>query len=389
MSLREQPAEAPLAHLFMLLTGPTYSVEEHEPLCQLLSQRFTGELWSFGSYEADMVVGRMRLRVIRERSSFRWLNFARFARAVLQRAQELRRGRPEALVVTSYEPFKGGLLALRVARILDAPFMCEVNGVFGNPDNLAHLASAPWRGLRQLQMRLIGGHVLRHADAIRLLFADQLQRFATIRPTVVVREFPALAYTERFAAGPGENIVLAAGFPFMIKGVDVLVNAFRGLAPRFPDWKLVLIGHRIPEELRARGMDDPFIHALPGLHQPELARWVARCSLLVLASRSEAMGRILIEAAAAGKCRVATRVGGIPTVIDDGKDGVLVPKEDVGALARALDWLMQDASARQRLGAAAAVRAQTEFSPAQYLRHFEELMSATLSSRACAARERS
>jgi glycosyltransferase involved in cell wall biosynthesis len=366
----------------MLLTGPTYSIEEHEPLCRLLSQRFAGELWSFGSYEADTMLGRMRLRVIREDSKLRWLNFVRFARAVLQRAYELRRAAPQAIVVTSYEPFKGGLLALRVARILGAPFMCEVNGVYGNPDNLAHVASTPWRALRQLQMRIIGSYVLRHADAIRLLFAKQLERFVTVRPTTVVREFPALAYTERFAPGPEEKIVLAAGFPFMIKGTDVLVSAFRRLAPRLPEWKLVLIGHRIPEELRARKMDDEFIQALPGLHQPELARWVARCSILVLASRSEAMGRILIEAAAAGKCRVATRVGGIPTVIADGQDGILVPKEDVDALARTLEWLMHDAEARRRLGAAAALRARAEFSPARYLGQFEELIRATLSSRA-------
>lgn len=368
-----------VTHLFMLITGPTYSMEEHEPLCKLLSQRFTGELWTFGSYEADVVIGNIHLRVIRERSKSRVLDFARFARSVVRRACELRRARPRSLVVTSYEPFKGGLLALGVARILNAPLLCEVNGVFGNPDNLVHVRSAFRRRFRQILMRVTGGYVLRRADAVRLLFADQLQRFTTLPSTTVVRQFFSLAYTERFAPGPEEKFVLSVGFPFMIKGMDVLVSAFTHLAPRFPDWKLVLIGHRIPEELRARGMERPYIEAHPGMHQPELARWVARCSILVLASRSEAMGRVLLEAAAAAKCRVATRVGGIPTVISDGRDGVLVPKEDVDSLTCALEGLMRDSQARRQMGEAAALRVKNEFSPAVYLEHFDELVRATLS----------
>lgn len=372
------PADGSVTFLFMLLAGPTYSTEELEPTCRLLSQRFGGEIWAFGSYDADTSIGRFRLRVVRERSRSRLVNFARFARSVIGRAYELRHARPSSVVVTSYDPFKGGMLALRVARILSAPFVCEVNGVFGNVDNLAHVRPALWRRLRFTLMRLTGCYVLRRADGVRLLFPEQLRHFVTLSQTTVVRQFFALCHTERFVPGFDEPIILAAGFPFRIKGIDVLVDAFQRVASRFPAWKLVLIGHRIPEELRKRGLERPGIEAYPGLSQPELARWVSRCSILVLASRSEAMGRVLIEAAAAGKCRVATRVGGIPTVIDDGCDGVLVDKEDVSGLAAALEALMSDEHERRRLGEAARRRAATEFSPAAYLERFEELINATL-----------
>jgi glycosyltransferase involved in cell wall biosynthesis len=123
---------------------------------------------------------------------------------------------------------------------------------------------------------------------------------------------------------------------------------------------------------------DEQIKALPGVPQRELAQWMSRCTIFALASRSEAMGRVLIEAAAAGKCRIATRVGGIPTVIEDGRDGLLVKKGSIAELTVGLRTLMGDAALRQRLAAEAQRRVAREFSGSAYLTHFEELIAATL-----------
>jgi glycosyltransferase involved in cell wall biosynthesis len=324
------------------------------------------------------MIGRIRLRVVKDRSRNRLLNFFRFARRVKARAVELQASRTERIVVTSYDPFKGGLLALRVARRLDATFVCEVNGVYGNSDNFAHVKLAIWRKIRLLQMRIVGSYVLRRASGVRLLFAGQLTNFVTLRPGTVVRQFFALTYTERFFAGPEEPLILAAGFPFMRKGVDILVGAFLRLAPRYPNWKLVLIGHLIPDELRALGMEHAQILALPGVPQEELAQWISRCAILALVSRSEAMGRVLLEGAAAGKCRIGARVDGIPTVIENGVDGILVQKNDVEELHRALAILMEDEDLRRRLGTAGRLRIAREFSPDMYLSHYSELIVATL-----------
>jgi glycosyltransferase involved in cell wall biosynthesis len=378
MTGHDLSADEPLAYLFKVVEGPTYRPAELEPTLRLLSQRFTGELWSYGSYEADIEFGRMRLRVVKDRSRGRSFNYLRFARAVMRRARELRAAPPARLVVTSYDPFKGGLLALRVARMLDALFMCEVNGDYGDPDNFAHVNSAIWTRVRLLQMRVLGSYVLRRANAVRLLYAEQLRNFVTLRSGTVVRQFFALSFIDRFYPGPEEPIILSAGFPFERKGVDVLVKAFVRVATEFPDWKLVLIGHLVPQQLQARGMEHAQITALPGLPQAELAKWMSRCAIFALASRSEAMGRVLIEAAAAGKCRIATRVGGIPTVIEHNKDGMLVPKEDVAELAAGLRTLASDAALRCRLGGEAQRRVAHEFSDTAYLAHYEELVVATL-----------
>jgi glycosyltransferase involved in cell wall biosynthesis len=377
-------SDEPLAYLFMVREGPTYSLEDLEATCRLLSQRFRGELWSYGSYEADVEVGRMRIRVVKDRSLRRLVNFVPFARAVLRRARELRAARPERVVVTSYDPFKGGLLAWRVSRLLGGAFLCEVNGVFGNPDNFAHIRFVPWRRLRLLQVRLLGSFVLRRADAVRLLFADQLKNFATLTSATTVREFFDRAYTERFYTGPEEPLILAVGFPFMIKGIDILVSAFRRIAPHHPTWKLVLIGHGIPDELRARGLEHPQIQALRGMPQPQLAEWVARCAILVLASRTEGIPRILLEGAAAGKCRVASRVGGIPAVVAHDVDGLLFEKENVSELAASLERAIDNKDLRDRMGAAARERVAKEFSAAAYLEHYAELVGATLAARGAA-----
>jgi glycosyltransferase involved in cell wall biosynthesis len=367
-----------LAYLFIIREGPTYSLGDLAPECELLSQRFAGEFWSYGSYDADTLIGRIRLRVVKDRSRLRLVNFFRFAQRVMRRAAELQATPMERIVVTSYDPFKGGLLALRVARRLNAAFVCEVNGVYGNRDNFAHLKVAIWRRFRLLQMRIIGTYVLRRASAVRLLFPGQLRNFVTLRGETVVRQFFALTYTDRFYPGPEEPIILAAGFPFMIKGVDILVQAFLRIANGYPNWKLVLIGHRIPNELQALDIKHEQIVALPGLPQEELAKWMSRCAILAMASRSEAMGRVLLEAAAAGKCRIATRVDGIPTVIADGVDGVLVEKNNVEALTAGLARLLGNGELRKRFGAAARLRAADEFSPEVYLAHYSELIGATL-----------
>jgi len=378
MDDKDLAAAGPATFLFMVREGPTHTIDELEPLCGLLSRRFHGELWSYGSYEADAVVGRMRIRVLKDRSSRRAVNFVTFARAVLGRARQLGVEPRDSVVVTSYDPFKGGLLAWLASRILKGKFLCEVNGVFGNPENFSHLHSAIWRRLRVLQMRLLGSFVLRRADAVRLLFAEQLHNFVRLGSGTVVRHFMDFTNTARFLPGTEEPIILAAGYPFMVKGIDLLVQAFCEIAPRHPEWKLVLIGHLIPDELRRRGIEHPQILALRGMPQRELAAWVGRCSILALASRSEAMGRVLLEAAAAGKCRIAARVGGIPTVITHDVDGFLFEKGNFQELARGLEYLITHDSYRRRLGAAALQRAQVEFTPDAYLELFGELVSATL-----------
>jgi glycosyltransferase involved in cell wall biosynthesis len=370
----------PVAFLVIVRKGPTWAPADLEPLCRLLSKRFEGEIWAFGSYDADIRVDRFRVRVVNdERSSSHLGRLVLTTRQMLHWAVELRAARISDLVVVSLEPFNGGLLGLYVAWRTRSIFICEINGVYADRNNFARGAVPVW--LRVAARRLLGAFVLSRATGVRLLFAEQLQRFVRLPGRVLTRQFFDFTAIERFHPGAEEKMILGVGFPFLIKGFDVLCKAFLAIAAEQPEWKLVLIGHLVPDELRAAGLEHPRIEARPGVKQPELAGWMSRCAIFALPSRTEAMGRVLIEAGAAAKCRVASRVDGIPTVIEDGVDGLLVEKENVDELSATLARLIEDAPLRRRLGEAARVRVGREFSGDVYLEHYAEFVSSALARR--------
>ncbi|MGH9387903.1 MAG: glycosyltransferase family 4 protein [Vicinamibacterales bacterium] len=97
-------------------------------------------------------------------------------------------------------------------------------------------------------------------------------------------------------------------------------------------------------------------------HRSDVPTLVSQLDVLVCASHEEPFGRCLIEAMACGKPVVATRVGGIPEVVDDGVTGVLVPPRSPGDLADAVEHLLQSPLAMTRLGEAARARASELFS---------------------------
>ena len=88
---------------------------------------------------------------------------------------------------------------------------------------------------------------------------------------------------------------------------------------------------------------------------------LAACDVLVMASRWEGLGLVFLEAMAAGRPCLATRVSAIPEVVVDGETGLLVPPDDPPALADGLVRLAGDPTLRARLGAAGRARVAERF----------------------------
>ena len=110
---------------------------------------------------------------------------------------------------------------------------------------------------------------------------------------------------------------------------------------------------------------------LPGFRADVLAL-IKSFDMFVMSSETEGLGTSLLDAMAAGKACIGTRVGGIPEVIEDGVTGLLVPPHDPPALAAAIVRLLKDPARRARMGEAGLARVRTQFS-------VEKMVEGTLS----------
>jgi glycosyltransferase involved in cell wall biosynthesis len=152
------------------------------------------------------------------------------------------------------------------------------------------------------------------------------------------------------------------------KGIDVLIDAFALIAPARPDVRLVLVGdgdavddHRRTVDRLGLGARVRFTGAVSG---DELTAHYQRATVVVLPSVSEAesFGMTLIEAMACGRPVIGSRVGGIPSVIDDGVDGVLVAPGDARALAAACSAIVADPARATALGQRGLAKVRAAYS---------------------------
>jgi glycosyltransferase involved in cell wall biosynthesis len=152
---------------------------------------------------------------------------------------------------------------------------------------------------------------------------------------------------------PDGDFIIFAGDLRPMKGLDVLLEAYAGLSNPMP---LVLIGKTWPDT-PAMFVDGVTVHdRWPNAAVIEAFR---RSSIAVVPSVwAEPFGIVVIEAMAGGTPVVASDVGGIPEIIEDGISGVLVPPGDALALREALSGLMADPIRRQAMGEAARRRSE-------------------------------
>jgi len=168
-----------------------------------------------------------------------------------------------------------------------------------------------------------------------------------------------------------------------VKNLGLLLEACAELKQRGVEFRCAMIGDGpLQGELQAKrnGLGLDRVVEMPGaLEQGEVLKWWQRAAAGTLTSDNEGMPVSLMEAAACGVPVVATRVGGIPELVVDGKTGLLVPPGDARALADAFERLLTDAALRKKFGAAARRRAVKRFSVAHQVDRLLELWSEILS----------
>jgi len=288
------------------------------------------------------------------------------------------RRKPIDLIVT-YDPLKSGLLGVILAKIANSRLVTEVNGDYTDWANYAEIDNPILRRLRRRLFISIEKFVLKRADGIKLLYPEQINCFGSMFGSKVVRTFPDYVNLKDFTNLGEEKIVLVAGFPLFVKGIDILISAFKEVAPKYPDWNLKILGW-FPDatELNAHMGGHPQIFHHKPVHHRDMPQHIGRCAIFVLPSRTEGIARVLLEAMASEKPRIGSDVGGIPTVIEHGQDGFLFESENVGQLAGLLDRLMGNSGLRKQLGTNAGQRLKKDFSFEQYIARTVELYSQVL-----------
>lgn len=215
----------------------------------------------------------------------------------------------------------------------------------------------------------------------RYLAQATRDNFGTTRDIEVI---PNFVDTERFAprgAAAGEPTIVHSSNFRPLKRVDDVVAIFarvrRGRACR-----LLLLGDgperaRIEADVRARGLggDVDFLG-----EQLDVAATLRRAHVFLLPSETESFGLAALEALASGVPVVASRAGGLPEVVREGEDGLLLPVGDVEAMAAAVARILDDASLRRRLSGSARAGAVSRFSRAPMVTRYERFYERVLSS---------
>jgi glycosyltransferase involved in cell wall biosynthesis len=171
-----------------------------------------------------------------------------------------------------------------------------------------------------------------------------------------------------------------------LKGHDVLVDAAVAVLARFPDARFELIGDgperaALVARAEARGVARAFTFAG---HRDDVPARLAQNDIFVLPSRSESFPNAVLEAMAAGLPVVASGVGGIKELIEDGRTGWLVPAGDKDALADRLMHVMADPADAARIGAAARADAIARFSFDRMVAGFDQVYVTELTRRGMA-----
>jgi glycosyltransferase involved in cell wall biosynthesis len=207
-------------------------------------------------------------------------------------------------------------------------------------------------------------------------FSLAADRIAVVPNPVNIERIRRLG-AEAVDVGSSPPLIVAVGRLVQLKGFDLLIRAFARLSPSLPA-RLLIIG-----EGDQRATLETLIAELRLADRVTLLgtqvnpwRFMARADVVALASRSEAFPNVIGEALALGRPVIATECSpGVAEYLDHGRYGVLVPPDDVDALAAGLERILTDAGLRRELNAHAVSRVEA-FALQPVVERYERLLVA-------------
>jgi phosphatidylinositol alpha-1,6-mannosyltransferase len=260
-----------------------------------------------------------------------------------------------------------GYLAVYAARYLDARSVVSVRG-----NDLDRLIFDPARASFIL-------YALEHADAVTAVTRDLQRKVLALANRQGVVHVPNSVDAELFhpstphaalrnELGLDQGYVLGfVGEARAKKGLTLLLKAFAKVATKV-DAHLLLIGGLRPKDeeiyqLFRRRNPQLSLHLVPYVPQSELVDYYNLMDLVLMPSLRDGLPNALLEAMACERTVVASDVGGLSDVIEDGRNGFLVPPRDKQALVARILSTLADADQRRVLGQAARATILRDYTP--------------------------
>lgn len=253
-----------------------------------------------------------------------------------------------------------GALALLIARFF---FLRTSASIFGREDIMI---GSKVRRFISLFSLTIASSISTNSNATRMLLPPVMRKKARVL-------YGGCEISNQNHSSPETPRILFVGRLVERKGVDDLIRAFAVMKDREPRASLVIVGDGAIKEKLVRLAHDldvlDHIEFKGELEGKALKEEYRRCTLCVLPSKnvrsdvsSEGLGLALIEAAAYGKPLVGTDQGGIPEVIENGINGIIVKQGDWKALSSAILYVIQNKEVAERFGRNAMQKANELFS---------------------------
>jgi glycosyltransferase involved in cell wall biosynthesis len=279
-------------------------------------------------------------------------------------------------VIHTHAALPGGQSAAMIARRLKIPFVNTTHG-------LDAFSTRREKGLSRWWCDRVSRYVYKSARqniCVSRAVSREIVKVLgeSVKTTIVYNgvDTEMFAPSREIDNGPRATI-LSVGRLVPDKGQDLVLRAIAILREKHPAISYEVIGDG-PDEARLAalaqelGIRERVI--FPGrTNRQGVADAMKRCSVFALPSSDEALGCVYLEAMATAKPVIACRDQGIEEIIRDGENGLLIEPDNVGQLAGALDTLLKDASARERIGERARKTTLEGLTLTDQARHLNEV----------------
>jgi teichuronic acid biosynthesis glycosyltransferase TuaC len=175
-----------------------------------------------------------------------------------------------------------------------------------------------------------------------------------------------LAHRASLGISQNDKVLIFVGNLIKTKGVFELLDSFSRLSSSRPNLYLIIVGtgseqNKIEKFIASAALDKR-VFLTGAVPHSAVSGWLSVADIFVLPTYNEGLPNALLEAMACGLPAIATRAGGIPEVVEDGKSGILINSQDCNSLSTAIEYLLTHEAVAAEMGMAGKQAVEANFS---------------------------